>query len=80
MSEIFDVELWLEWFSQLDRTFIFLLLLPFVVAVVGLWAAYRERDIGREHDEPRVSDEPPVTEPHRSPRQGPRMGDHRYNE
>jgi hypothetical protein len=44
ISEIFDIGLWLEWFAQLDRTFIFLLALPFVVAVVGLWAAYRDKD------------------------------------
>jgi len=44
MSEIFNFELWLQWFTQLDRTFVFLLTLPFVVAVVGLWAEYRDRD------------------------------------
>jgi hypothetical protein len=44
MGEIFDIGFWMQWFAQLDRTFIFLLLLPFVVAVVGLWAAYRDRD------------------------------------
>jgi hypothetical protein len=44
MREIFDIGFWMQWFAQLDRTFIFLLLLPFVVAVVGLWAAYRDRD------------------------------------
>jgi|SRR5512145_917621 hypothetical protein len=72
MSEIFDAELWLQWFSELDRTFIFLLLLPFVVAVVGLWAAYRDREIGR-HEERRVAER-------RRPAQRPRMGGHRYNE
>lgn len=35
---------WQEWFGQLDRAFIFLLLLPFVVALVGLWAACRENE------------------------------------
>lgn len=44
LGEVFDIGLWLQWFAQLDRTFIFLLVLPFVVAVVGLWAAYRDRD------------------------------------
>jgi len=44
IGEIIDIGLWSQWFAQLDRTFIFLLLLPFVVAVVGLWAAYRDRD------------------------------------
>ncbi len=44
IGEIFDIGFWSHWFAQVDRTFIFLLLLPFVVAVVGLWAAYRDRD------------------------------------
>jgi len=43
VGEIFDWALWAEWFAQLDRSFIFLLILPFVVAAVGLWAEYRER-------------------------------------
>lgn len=48
IGEFFDIGLWSEWFAQLDRTFIFLLLLPFVVAVVGLWSAYRDKDKDRE--------------------------------
>ena len=43
VHEIVDFELWAEWFSQLDRSFLFLLILPFVVAAVGLWAEYSER-------------------------------------
>jgi hypothetical protein len=43
-SEFFDLALWGEWFSQLDRSFLFLLILPFVVAAVGLWAEYARRD------------------------------------
>jgi hypothetical protein len=73
MSEFFDVGMWLEWFSQLDRTFVFLLLLPFVVAVVGLWAAYRDREIGHERQEEGAIDDAPRP-PHR-----PRVGGHRYN-
>jgi len=38
VTEIFDLELWQRWFSELDRPFLFLLILPFVVAAVGLWA------------------------------------------
>jgi hypothetical protein len=33
----------MQWFSQLDRSLLFLLILPFVVAVVGLWAERSER-------------------------------------
>jgi hypothetical protein len=43
VGEIFDWPLWGEWFSQLDRSFLFLLILPFVVAAVGLWAHVVER-------------------------------------
>jgi hypothetical protein len=45
IGEIFDIGLWLQWFDQLDRTFIFLLTLPFVVALVGVWAAHRDREL-----------------------------------
>lgn len=44
ISELFDLGLWSDWFAQLDRGFVFLLVLPLVVAVIGLWAAYREKD------------------------------------
>jgi Putative Na+/H+ antiporter len=43
VGEIFDLELWAQWFGQLDRSFLFLLILPFVVAAIGLWAHYNER-------------------------------------
>jgi Putative Na+/H+ antiporter len=41
VHEIFDWALWAEWFAQLDQSFLFLLILPFVVAVVGLWSSRR---------------------------------------
>jgi hypothetical protein len=41
--EVFDLQLWIAWFSGLDRSFLFLLILPFVVAVVGLWAELSQR-------------------------------------
>ena len=44
-AEIFGFELWARWFDGLDRVFVFLLVLPLVVAVVGLWAEHsRSRD------------------------------------
>jgi Putative Na+/H+ antiporter len=43
VGEFFDLELWAQWLAQLDRSFLFLLILPFVVAVVGLWAEYLNR-------------------------------------
>ena len=42
-GEIVDLARWAEWLSELDRSFLFLLILPFVVAAVGLWAEYRDR-------------------------------------
>ena len=42
VGEFFDFALWWEWLASLDRSFLFLLILPFVVAVVGLWAEYRK--------------------------------------
>lgn len=47
-SEIFDLESWLAWLSSLEREFIFLLALPFVVALVGLWSAITEKEEQRE--------------------------------
>lgn len=43
VTEIFDWDLWAQWFSGLDRAFLFLLILPFVVAAVGLWAEFSAR-------------------------------------
>ncbi|HKQ23951.1 MAG TPA: putative Na+/H+ antiporter [Burkholderiales bacterium] len=42
-AEFFDWGFWVQWFSGLDRPFLFLLILPFVVAAVGLLAEYSER-------------------------------------
>ncbi len=44
VGEIFDWDLWALWFSNLDRGFAFLLILPFVVAAVGLWAEFSRRN------------------------------------
>jgi Putative Na+/H+ antiporter len=44
VGEFFDLELWASWFADLDRSFLFLLILPFVVAVVGLWAEFSRRN------------------------------------
>ena len=38
IAEVFDLQLWQRWFSELDRPFLFLFILPFVIAAVGLWA------------------------------------------
>jgi len=36
--EMFDYRAWVQWFESIERPFLFLLILPFVVAVVGLWS------------------------------------------
>jgi hypothetical protein len=41
IAEIFDLELWQRWFARLDRSFLFLLILPFVIGAIGLWAERR---------------------------------------
>ena len=43
-GEFFDLSAWAAWFTQLDQSFLFLLILPFVIAVVGLWAEMRRKD------------------------------------
>jgi hypothetical protein len=50
--EMFDYHLWVQWFRSLDRTFLFLLILPFVVAVVGLWSnlSRARKDRRASHD------------------------------
>jgi hypothetical protein len=44
LADVFDLGAWAAWFTSLDRSFVFLLVLPFVVAVIGLWASWRQRD------------------------------------
>ena len=78
MSEAFDIGAWLAWFSQLDRTFVFLLVLPFVVAVVGLWAAYRDREVESREREVAPDRESKAERPQRHAR-STRVGSHRYN-
>jgi len=41
IDEVFDIALWSQWVSGVDRTFLFLLVLPLVVALVGIWAERR---------------------------------------
>lgn len=43
-AEFFDPIAWWAWVQTLDRSFLFLLILPFVVAAVGIWADRRERE------------------------------------
>ncbi len=40
----FDLAAWSAWFASLDRGFVFLLILPFVVGAIGLLASYFDND------------------------------------
>ena len=55
IGQALDWNAWSEWIGSLDRSFVFLLVLPFVVAIVGLWAEYRDRARSRpEQTEQRI--------------------------
>jgi len=44
INELLDLNAWAQWFAALDREFIFLLALPFVVAVIGLWSWWADKE------------------------------------
>lgn len=51
LNEFLDLSAWAEWFATLDREYYFLLALPFVVALVGLWSWWVDKDeVDREHE------------------------------
>ena len=46
----------LQWLTTLDREFAFLLVLPFVVAMVGLWSWWTDKEeIDREYEATRAA-------------------------
>jgi hypothetical protein len=53
VHEIVDLGLWAAWFASLDRGFLFLLMLPFVVGAVGLWAVRRDSEAPKPSDDGR---------------------------
>ena len=55
MAEFLDLEQWLQWLAGLDRSFAFLLALPFVVALVGLWGWWTQERSAEEEDAERAS-------------------------
>jgi hypothetical protein len=58
LNEFLDLKAWAEWFAALDREFIFLLALPFVVAIIGLWAWWVEREEDEYEARPAQAAEP----------------------
>lgn len=68
LNEFLDLERWLQWFTGLDREFVFLLALPFVVAVIGLWSALAgDERVEEEADRPEAGS-PPAAAPERRQR------------
>jgi hypothetical protein len=55
MTEFLDLNAWAQWFAALDREFIFLLALPFVVAVIGLWSWWVEKEGADDEYESRAA-------------------------
>jgi len=55
LSELLDLEAWAQWFAALDRQFIFLLALPFVVAIIGLWSWFTESEMDERESDATVS-------------------------
>jgi hypothetical protein len=43
VEQMVDWDAWAQWFASLDRSFLFLLILPFVIGAVGLWGGRRDR-------------------------------------
>lgn len=76
LTEFLDLERWAHWFASLDREFIFLLGLPFVVAIIGLWSAWSEEEESREAQlgEPRPVPEPRAAERRRRVRRRSDVG------
>jgi hypothetical protein len=51
LRDFLDLSAWAQWLASLDREFYFLLALPFVVAVVGLWSWWAEKEeVDREYE------------------------------
>ncbi len=48
VTEMLDLEAWVAWIRSLDTGWLFLLILPFVVAVVVLWSRSLKSDKTRE--------------------------------
>jgi hypothetical protein len=44
VAELVDPASWSAWLDSVEREFAFLLVLPIVVAAVGLWAVRREKE------------------------------------
>jgi hypothetical protein len=50
-TEFLDLRAWGQWLASLDREFYFLLALPFVVAVIGLWSWWVDKEeVDREYE------------------------------
>ena len=75
LNEFLDLNAWAQWFAALEREFIFLLALPFVVAVIGLWSWWVEREEGDDEYEARARQAAERERRERERRQGERRRD-----
>ncbi len=75
LTEFLDLNAWAQWFAALPREFIFLLALPFVVAVIGLWRWWVERVEADEEYEARARQAAARERRERERRQGERRQD-----
>lgn len=48
VTEMLDLEAWVAWIRSLDTGWLFLLILPFVIAVVMLWSRSLKSDKTKE--------------------------------
>lgn len=75
-NEFLDLNAWAQWFAGLEREFIFLLALPFVVAVIGLWSWWVEREHLDEEYEARARQAAERAKPQGERRAAPRVPHH----
>lgn len=74
ITAAFDFERWQAWFDSLDRSFLFLLILPFVVGAVGVWAELRRRHSDPAASQDWIDPDQPRTSERGAPQQLPARG------
>ena len=53
MTGLLDLEAWAEWIHSLDSAWLFLVILAFVIAAVGLWSRSLRLDSPGDSEEDR---------------------------
>ena len=44
LNEFLNLSAWAAWFAGLEREYVFLLALPFVVAIIGFWSWWVDKE------------------------------------